>query len=107
MGTTPTISATVTGTYTLTVNDVTGCSSTTATKVVTAYTSPMIGTYTVPGNTCNAFPTLTGALSYLNTHGMSGPVTIDVAKRDVKIIVTIFCIPFRVFKFNLFICKPC
>ena len=79
------ILASALGTYTVTntIAAANGCAEVLATSQIvitqTSNTGPLSGVYNIPGTACRDFRTIAAAVSYLNTNGVSGPVTFQVA----------------------------
>ena len=76
-----TYDATVAGSYTVIVTNSFGCATTSVAFVLGAVTTPMSGTYTIGSGpaSCTNYVNLAFAISDLNTRGVSGNVTFDIA----------------------------
>ena len=77
----------VAGSYTVTVTNSNGCSTTSSVPVVITTTGGALagGTYNIPSAACNGFDKISTAVTYINTHGIAGPVIFAITPAYAEI----------------------
>ena len=75
-----TYTTTTAGAYTVKVTNSNGCFTTSSPAVTITSISGALagGIYNIPGNSCDSFPSINSAVSYMNTNGIAGAVTFRV-----------------------------